>query len=316
MILPDYIKDILENKIKNNKLKDILQIREELTYKYKHNKNFDKIINSEKQVIAYILSRLPATFSVVSNILKKHDFNDCESILDLGSGPGTAIFASVEFLNSLKKITIVEHEISFINQFKEFISKSGNNILKDSISYNKDILDIDLIPNHDLVISSYVLNELSPEKQSFFINKIFQKMNKYIILIEPGTPIGYKNIIKAREILISLGLSIIAPCVHNNKCPISEENWCHFSQRLERTSYQKYLKTGQESYEDEKFSYVIASKQYINNSSNNRIIRHPQIHKGHIDFTLCTNKGIESTTISKKSDNYKNAKKKSWGDLL
>ncbi|MFN8576476.1 MAG: small ribosomal subunit Rsm22 family protein [Candidatus Sericytochromatia bacterium] len=316
MILPDYIKEILEDKVKNNKLKDILSTREELTYKYKNNKNFDKIINSEKQVIAYILSRLPATFSVVLNILKKFDFSECESLLDLGSGPGTAILASVELLHSLRKISAVEHEVSFIKQFKEFISKSDNRVLKDTIFYNKDILDIDTISSHDLVISSYVLNELSSEKQIYFINKIFTKADKYIILIEPGTPTGYKNIITARDILISLGLSIIAPCPHDNKCPLSSEDWCHFYQRIERTSYQKYLKIGQESYEDEKYSYIIASKHPIDNSSNSRIIRHPQIHKGHIDFTLCTKQGIENITISKKNQNYKMFKKKDWGDLL
>lgn len=316
MILPEYIRISLESKINKYKLSDILEVREDLTYKYKNNEKYDKIINSEKQVIAYILSRLPATFSVVSNILKKHDLSSCKSLLDLGSGPGTVIFSCLEQLELLEKITYVEHEYFFIKQFKEIISSSNNDILKNTTIFSKDVLDIDSISNHDLITCSYVLNELKPDKQDLLINKLWNKSNQFIILIEPGTPVGFKNILKAREKLIELGGFIVAPCPHNNKCPLESNDWCHFSQRVERSSYQKYLKNAQESYEDEKFSYIIVSKDFIDSSLNERIIRHPQIHKGHIDFKLCSNDGLKEITISKKDDNYKKSKKKVWGDSI
>lgn len=337
MLLPDYIRDYLNSQVNNSshtsledkhhkdvktnvKLREISRARENLSNKYKNNKGFykDKIIDSDIEIMAYILSRLPATFNVSMNVLSKYDFSDCKSLLDLGSGPGTVIFACIEYINSLEKITSVERENLFIQRFKQIISNSNIPVLQNTKIYNKDILDIDSIENHDLITCSYVLNELSENKQNDLINKIYKKSDKYIILIEPGTPIGYKNIINARTELIKAGCNIIAPCPHNNTCPLTHDDWCHFKQRLERTGYQRFLKNAQESYEDEKFSYLIASKKDITNSNfdERRIIRHPQIHKGHIDFKLCTNEGLKEITISKKDDNYKESKKKEWGELI
>lgn len=326
MALPEYIKTYLNNEFFNNdsthkiKFNHITKARENLSQKYKNNQsnnNKNKIINSENEIAAYLLSRLPATFSVCMNIFSQDDFLDCKSLLDIGSGPGTVVFACLELIDSIQKISIVERESLFIKKFKQIAEASNNSILKNTNIFNKNALDIDDLDNHDLVTCSYVLNELSSDQQLNLVNKIFNKANKYIVLIEPGTPVGYKNIIAARNELLKLNCNIIAPCTHNNKCPLPADDWCHFKQRLERSSYQRVLKNAQESYEDEKFSYLIVSKNSVyTNLGLKRIIRHPQIHKGHIDFKLCSNKGIEEITISKKDDNYKASKKKEWGHLL
>ena len=296
---------------------DILKARENLTFKYKSNlKHENKIVNSENEILAYLLSRMPATFAVTNNVFSRADLSSCESILDLGSGPGTVGFAAIENIDNLKKMTFVELERNFIEKIKLLSAFSDNDILKNSDKFQRDILNINDIANHDLVTISYVLNELSSKKQDELINKIWQKADKFIVIIETGTPEGYKNIIKARTKLIELGGFVIAPCPHNNQCPLVGNDWCHFSQRIERTSYQKYLKEGSESFEDEKFSYIIVAKEFLDQSSNSRIIRHPQIHKGHLDLELCTNDGIKNTTFSKKDADYKAVKKLSWGDSL
>jgi ribosomal protein RSM22 (predicted rRNA methylase) len=40
-------------------------------------------------------------------------------------------------------------------------------------------------------------------------------------------------------------------------------NWCHFSQRLERENFQKVTKDIKLSYQDEKFSYIVFKRSYI-----------------------------------------------------
>ncbi|KAK4400265.1 Rsm22-cox11 tandem protein 1, mitochondrial [Sesamum angolense] len=104
------------------------------------------------------------------------------------------------------------------------------------------------------------------------------------VLVEPGTPQG-SNIIsqmrshilwmekrrsrklqnaanKASKDLMTLktGAFIVAPCPHDGPCPLQNtDKYCHFVQRLERTSSQRLYKRSKgplRGFEDEKFCYV------------------------------------------------------------
>jgi ribosomal protein RSM22 (predicted rRNA methylase) len=92
-------------------------------------------------------------------------------------------------------------------------------------------------------------------------------------------------------------------------------DWCHFSQRVERTSQHRQLKGGALGYEDEKFSYLIAAKDYLPSAAA-RIVRHPGKHSGHVQLPLCTAEGkIENRTITRSSkEAYKRARKAEWGE--
>jgi ribosomal protein RSM22 (predicted rRNA methylase) len=110
--------------------------------------------------------------------------------------------------------------------------------------------------------------------------------------------------------------TIVAPCPHHFACPMAAAgDWCHFSQRVERTSQHRQLKGGALGYEDEKFSYLVAAK---NNSASAgaRLVRHPGKHSGHVKLALCTAEGkIENRTVTRSSkEAYKRARKADWGD--
>jgi len=75
----------------------------------------------------------------------------------------------------------------------------------------------------------------------------------------------------------------------------------------------RQLKSGALGYEDEKFSYLIASKLAYS-PSGKRVLRTPIKRKGHHILELCTPIGIEKKIISKKEkDLYRKVK---WGDLI
>ena len=93
----------------------------------------------------------------------------------------------------------------------------------------------------DLVITSYVINELPQEKRKDIIKKLYNSTKKLLIIIEPGTPDGFKNINEARELLINEGADIVSPCTHNNKCPLKDD-WCNTSVRVSRSKIHKFLK--------------------------------------------------------------------------
>jgi ribosomal protein RSM22 (predicted rRNA methylase) len=92
-------------------------------------------------------------------------------------------------------------------------------------------------------------------------------------------------------------------------------DWCHFAERIERSSLHRRLKQGALGYEDEKFSYLIVAKE-PHSLPNARIVRHPQHHSGHTGLTLCTSKGsLEAMTVSRRTPElYKRVRKAEWGD--
>ncbi len=89
---------------------------------------------------------------------------------------------------------------------------------------------------------------------------MWAKTNDTLLIVEPGTPSGYQRILDARAQLIKNGAHVIAPCPHDDACPLVKPDWCHFSQRLQRSRVHKQLKSAELPYEDEKFIYVALSR--------------------------------------------------------
>jgi ribosomal protein RSM22 (predicted rRNA methylase) len=93
-----------------------------------------------------------------------------------------------------------------------------------------------------------------------------------------------------------------------------KEDWCHFSERLERTSLHRKLKSAELGYEDEKFSYIAAARQNVARAAV-RVIRHPVQLRGHIKLELCALHGLRQETITRKQgEEFKRARKTKWGD--
>jgi len=262
---------------------------------------------------SYLAVRLPATYAAVTKVLeqvkKQMPAFLPRTLLDLGSGPGTAIFAA-EQLYSFDRITAYEKEEALITVGKTL----GSNLVIDW--QKKDLEQIDTLPAADLILLSYAVGELSERGREKLI-KAAAMAATVLVVVEPGTPAGFERIRKIRADLIDQGKQMIAPCPHALACPMVSPDWCHFSVRLPRSSLHRQLKEGTLGYEDEKFSYVAVANSPIS-LPEARILRHPQKRKGHIHFTLCTrDNGISQATLSKRTPElYKTAKDLEWGDVL
>jgi ribosomal protein RSM22 (predicted rRNA methylase) len=135
-------------------------------------------------------------------------------------------------------------------------------------------------------------------------------------VIEPGTPAGFARIIRARTTLIDSGFTIVAPCPHESRCPMLQRgDWCHFAERLDRSRLHRSVKAGELSYEDEKYSYVAATRGLVERPPA-RILRHPQLRKGLVSFELCTSSGAATEERIGKSQGllYKASRHAQWGD--
>ena len=263
---------------------------------------------------AYLLTRLPATYAAnaaVFHELVERVPTPAHSLLDLGAGPGTAMWAATEALPQIESFTAVERDAALVETGKRLASQ-GQPTIQNAEWIHGDLRAVRL-KTHDVVVVSYAISELADPLAT--VRSAWDLSRVALVIVEPGTPAAFANVVRARDMLIELGAQIAAPCPHHNQCPLAARNdWCHFSARVERTSEHRRLKGGELGYEDEKFSYVIACKGSVH-PAETRIVRHPLKHAGHIQLTLCTAGGLEQPTIGKsKKDFYRAARKAEWGD--
>lgn len=318
MGFPFELTEALDNLLTNDiKLVHLDKQAKEISKKYRENDNDGKrLVTKLDEAVAYAFSRMPATYEAVSfavnKVIENNDF-EINTVLDVGAGTGAAIWAIYNILGE-KNFSLFEREDS-MRQIGQKLMKESE-VLKNTKWQKFDIIKDNIDGKHDFIIVSYMINELPKNEIEKILEKLWNATNKVLLIIEPGTPKGFSNIKSIRNYLLNKKASIIAPCTHEQECKIAEDDWCHFTCRVQRSKIHKKLKDGQSPYEDEKFSYIAFSKCNVQ-KANNRILRHPIINKGFSEFKICTKDGIKNIKLSKKDGAvYKESKKKSAGDSL
>ncbi len=251
---------------------------------------------------AYLITRLPATQASLKKVLHELQGAQIFSYLDIGAGPGGSWEILAEIFPTLQEASFVEIDLEFVKLGKDRLGRKPVHWIK----------EVNVKP-HDLVLFSYSWGEIH---NLSMLQKAWELAQKFLVIVEPGTPRGYQAMLAARDHLIQWGAEVLAPCPHHRQCPWQgSPEWCHFGVRLERTKEHQRLKEGSLGFEDEKFSYIILSKEKVK-PFYGRMVKDSLRRKGHTLLMLCTNEGIETKTVSKKNDNYKNINKLNWGDKL
>lgn len=309
----------IEDLLSKENLLDLQQNYKNISKKYREeNINSSSVVCNDKQALSYVASRMSETSAIIDNVLKTIskviDFKDIKVALDLGSGTGSVLWALENYFNDVKIIAI-EKEKS-MQKYAKILCKDLNfnieYILEDVLSDN-----VKNISGCDLVIESFMLNEMTEKDVVKALDLMMDKCNKYILLVEPGTPKSYQKMMKIRDYVLSKNLKVLLPCMHSEKCPLNND-YCNFSVRLNRSKSLKDIKGGELGYEDEKYFYLLFSKENNSINVNNMVVRKPIIRKSCIDLKLCNSSGkVNNITITKKDkENYIKAKKLKHGDLF
>jgi ribosomal protein RSM22 (predicted rRNA methylase) len=321
MRLSAELQDAIQRETDKVDHRKLAQATAQLTEHYKAADFSSPAVVSEAHRAAYLAVRFPATYAAICRVLaevkSRAPQDEIGSLLDLGAGPGTALFAAAEQIPQLQQATLIESDAGWIAVGKRLAEQSESTVVQQAQWLKQDLRSGLTCEKHDLVMISYTLGELPQAAAEAVLNKAWKCAGKFLALIEPGTRRGFAAINTARSALLANAAMILAPCPHHFACPMAAAgDWCHFSQRVERTSQHRQLKGGALGYEDEKFSYLVAAKSAVP-SAGARIVRHPGKHSGHVKLVLCTAKGqIENRTITRSSkDAYKCARKADWGGL-
>ena len=165
-------------------------------------------------------------------------------------------------------------------------------------------------------MSCYVFSELNEQGRIVALQKMIDCSNKYVLLVDTGTPRTYENFMRIKKTVLDMGYQIIAPC-ESEKCGLKND-YCQFFARVERSSLLKMSKSADLSYEDEKYFYLLITKKSIDLKNNEeRVIRRPQIKTNFVELKLCTKDGVVDEVVTKKDKiKYKKSRKIKINEIL
>ena len=167
----------------------------------------------------------------------------------------------------------------------------------------------------DLVTLAYVLDELSPSAIEPLVDRLWALTKDTLVVVEPGTPAGWRRILAVRSRLIAAGAHLAAPCPHQAACPLVAPDWCHFSRRVARSRLHRLAKGGDVPWEDEKFIYVAASRNRPIAPAA-RVLAPPQTASGTVRLKLCQADGTAAERLVTRREGaaFKVARRLDWGD--
>ncbi|KFH64042.1 hypothetical protein MVEG_09867 [Podila verticillata NRRL 6337] len=251
-----------------------------------------------RESTAYIAAMSPTTYSAVRNVLEEVNRRvpdlDPKTILDFGTGPGTAIWAANEVWQKPIHYTGVDTSMAMLETAEvilDSLSTSGEAI--ENVTFKPFMSHGPKAQKFDVVMSAFVLSELTtPALRRSTLEHLWNSTNDMLVLIDRGTPSGFKTLAEAREQILGLDADlfkpkpkydnfgnilpeekptppepahVLAPCPHDKICPMyaslaKNTQWCHFSQKVQRPDFLRKTKHSKENFEDAKYTYVVLRK--------------------------------------------------------
>jgi ribosomal protein RSM22 (predicted rRNA methylase) len=309
--LPPELQDAIDRLVRTVERSRLEAAAARLTAAYREGGNA-RVARTREDVLAYAAQRAPATYAAAAAVLgrlaeQRPDWRP-RSLLDVGAGPGTASWAARAVWPGLERLVLVEAEPAMVALGRELDTDPRTEWVAGELRPRSE--------EFDLVLVAYVLNELPPDRVEAVAGSLWASTADTLVVLEPGTPAGYRNVLSARAQAIAAGGFTLAPCPHDEPCPLFEPDWCHFAARLQRSEAHRSVKAASRGFEDEKFSYAALAREPQPRAAA-RIIRPPQVRPGHVLLELCEPSGVGRTTVSRRDrESFRRARKAAWGDAF
>lgn len=272
--------------------------------------------------LAYVFTRMPATYAAITAVLAaiadvRPNFSPT-TLIDVGSGPGTAALAAARRWPDLDRVRLIDRNPHLREIALALLqSHPAPGLHTATYDHGDGAQLIEGSARADLVIASYFVGEIEPERLPRMVAALWSTTADTLVVIEPGTPAGFSRVASVRAHLIAQGARVLCPCPHDNRCPIVAPDWCHFAQRFSRSRDHRVVKGTALSFEDEKYSYVVLARAKPERAIDARVLAPPHISKAGVTSKLCTSGGIVIDTAARRErDRYRRRKGWRWGDAV
>jgi ribosomal protein RSM22 (predicted rRNA methylase) len=317
MELPPALRQAVDKALEGAALADLKRAADRLSHRYRGEVRDGRLHLADRLAAqAYLATRLPATYAAIRASLAavaeiRPGFTPA-SLLDIGAGPGSALWAGHGCWDSIEEAMLVETSDAIRNVGK---------LLSQGLPVRTSWIDADIetglppLPQADLVTVAYVLDELPPVLIARLTDQLWQTTGDTLVVVEPGTPAGWQRIRAVRDRLIAAGAHLVAPCPHQAACPLVAPDWCHFARRVARSRLHRLTKNADVPWEDEKYIFIAASK-VAGERRAARVIAPPQSASGTVRLKLCRQDGSAAVKLVSKREGapFKVARRLAWGD--
>lgn len=225
---------------------------------------------SPEAALTYVAHRFAGSWAGSYRVLhelsrRAPDFRP-RRVLDYGAGPSPSLAAVQELWPDLVTLAVAVEPSEHMTQLGKYIMEG---LKLPPVQWHRCLYD-STDDRFDLVIASHVQMEVrGQDSRDALVKQLWNRLvaGGVLVLIEPGTPTGFRFMHHTREMLISkLGTEnfhFVAPCPHEGMCPLAltGRDWCHFVQRVRRIPHRLYCKGSTARFlEEEKFSFLCIRK--------------------------------------------------------
>lgn len=318
MELPPALRQAVDRLLEGTPLAELQKAAGLLSSRYRAEIRDGRLhLDDRLAVKAYLATRLPATYAAIraslGEIAGTHPNFSPGTLLDVGAGPGSVLWAAADCWPTLTDALMLEASPAA----REIGEQLGDLAPLATTRWHSADVTRGLPELHkaDLVSLSYVLDEIGPAEADILVDRLWSLTAGVLVVIEPGTPAGWRRVLAARERLIRSGAHLLAPCPHDAPCPLAAPDWCHFARRVARSRLHRLTKGGDVPWEDEKYIFVAASRQ-PGEAVSARVLAPPRTAKGMITLKLCRANGsaAERTVTRRESTVFREARRLDWGD--
>ena len=278
--------------------------------------------SGSKEALGYAALVLPAAYAQLAGAMaataERAPSFAPTTMLDLGSGPGTALWAAAEQWPTLATVHAWERETAFIELGRKLAARSSLPPVLDA--QWRQITLGGALPQHtaqyDLIVMGHVLNEMDERVREALVRSAWERCSGVLLIVEPGTSAALPVVRAARDLLLEEGARTLAPCAHDASCPLAND-WCHFPQKLFRPHFQRRAKEGSAGWEEAKFSYAAMARFAPESPIWGRLIHQPRVNKAGAVLVVSSRDGIVRPRIPKRDRAaYKAAADLKWGDAI
>ncbi len=311
-------------------MRALRQHAEQLHARYMHREAGDRqaFVKSPDDVLAYLCLRFPATYAQIYGALaqikeRNPDWKPAR-MLDVGCGPGTAIWVAKELWPSINDAVGVDQVQHFLSVADEFATVYRETLEPTWVkaSFLNWVNDDQDTNRYDLVVVASVINELPGMLKEQVLTHIAKKCSGLLLIIEPGTKDGV-TLIERFAKTDAIKLPLFAPYIDQTFVS-DEKTWIHFSQRFQRPDFMRLIRQSMRDsslmasdWEEATYAYVARGSVPTTVSPWGVTIGKVEKYKGYLIVPVLTAEGIVRARVLKRhKDIYHAAKELRWGELL
>ncbi|MDQ4037881.1 MAG: small ribosomal subunit Rsm22 family protein, partial [Actinomycetota bacterium] len=206
--LPGALRHALDAELGGYSNRELAEAAHRLSDRYRADQPASQpILASPLDSAAYLTTRMPATYAAARQACDRLSAARPEfrprSLLDLGGGTGACTWAVADAFPSLVSSHLVDSSESALAAAARMLTHSRLQVTHDTARLDRTG-GWTATTGFDLAVCGFLLGELDTAAQDAVILEM-ARAAPVVAIIEPGTPAGYRRMLRARAALLAAG---------------------------------------------------------------------------------------------------------------